>query len=84
MIIEGIKLVSRASLKIEFDDGRYVIILGEMMSTPKFEANISSIKKWKYVNSDLEDDISSHEKELIIEKVITFSESKGNASIYFI
>ena len=83
MEIKAINLLSKSKIEVLFEDKRSIEIQGELMGTPEFEAYKSSINEWILPNK-YKETIEENEKEEIIKKIIKFSNSKVNGSIYFI
>ena len=83
MEIKEINLISRSKIEVVLCDEKSVIIQGELMGTPEFEAYKSSVKEWILPNKSIKK-FKSAEKNELIQKIIEFANSKVNGSIYFV
>lgn len=81
MKIIGIKFISRSKIRIEFEAKKSIVISGEMMVTPEFEAYSSSINVWEPPYEMQE--ISENEKNEIMYDITTYAQEKG-VKIYFV
>lgn len=74
--IEG----SRSSVKIEFEDGKKIILTGELTMTPIFYADISSLQHWEppFENDKINENIKLN----LIKTVEEYSKTKGIPIIF--
>lgn len=83
MEIKKINLMSKSKIEVVLNDRKCIIIEGELMGTPEFEAYKSSVKEWILPNKSIKK-IKLDEKDELIKKIVEFANSKVNGSIYFI
>lgn len=82
MEIKEINLISRSKIEVVLNDERSVIIQGELMGTPEFEAYKSSVREWLFPNKRIVK-IKKDEKNELIKRIIEFANSKASGAIYF-